>query len=127
MFLADALSRAYLPNGNENGEEFKTKKAHSLYQVHSSSSPTADVSTTPPYHPTTARRTWKGKVEAAVKVARRMLRKTAKFGHDQHLARSSSGMQHNKAKIEVNPIISWEGVPELCFQLQSPYWSRKNP
>ena len=24
MFLADALRRAYLTNGNENGDEFKT-------------------------------------------------------------------------------------------------------
>ena len=39
------------------------KTAHSLYQVHSRSSPTAGISTTPLYYPTTARRTRKGKVE----------------------------------------------------------------
>ena len=61
---------------------WSAKKAHSLYQVHSRSSPTAGVSITPLYHTTTARQTWEGKVEAGVKVARPMLRKTAKFGHE---------------------------------------------
>ena len=69
-----------------------------------------------------------GKVESAVKVAKRMLRKTAKSGEDQYLALLNIRNAPTQG-VDSSPAqgLMGRGGPGPCYQLQGLYLNQEIP